>query len=233
VKYYLILLLAFSQYFAFSQKNKFSFPKISEKGKSLNDFVPSKWKIIDSAFFDLNNVKQRDYVFVIESSDSAKISDSCVNNTPFYPKMLLIILQQSDGSFKLSTVATKFFGDDYCNWGVHGQDAYENIFKRGNTLGINFSTGGSLMTVLYYYFKFGNGDWYLVGAKREIYMVGKAYEGMDVEDINLLTGERKNYDTSDFKKGKKIIKKSIVEHKSRIKLKDFEGDSDVPFSSEN
>jgi hypothetical protein len=64
-------------------------------------------------------------------------------------------------------------------------------------------------------------------------MVGKAYE-MDVEDINLLTGEKKSYDTYNLKTKIKAIKKEIVEHKNPIKLKDFEADlADVPFSPEN
>jgi hypothetical protein len=82
--------------------------------------------------------------------------------------MLLIIFQQADGSFKISTVATKLFGDDFVIGEYTDKMRMKKIFKRGNTVGIFFSTGGNLETHLYFYFKFINQDWHLIGTTREI-----------------------------------------------------------------
>ena len=134
----------------FAQSEKFVFPIISKRGNTLNDFVPSKWKIRDTVSCDFNKDNYKDLAIVIETIDSVKTPDSCFSREPHYAKMLLIVFKQPDGSYRLSETATKFFGE--CNWGIQEQDAYERIFIRNNTLGIDFLTGGTLRILISYFF---------------------------------------------------------------------------------
>ena len=89
-----------------------------------------------------------------------------------------------DGTLILSSTNSKMFGE--CNWDVQGQDPYEKIFIRHNTLGVEFLTGGPLRDVLSYFFRYQNNDWYLIGASSFQYWAG--HEGSYTIDINLLTG---------------------------------------------
>src|SRR5687768_5784191 len=65
----IILLLNFG--LAFGQD--FSFPRIDTYGKTIVDFIPQGWILLDSAAGDLNNDQFNDIAFVIQHKDSVSL----------------------------------------------------------------------------------------------------------------------------------------------------------------
>jgi hypothetical protein len=51
----------------------FSYPKILSEGKTVADFIPADWKIVDSAKDNRNHNQCKEYAFVIQYKDSVTI----------------------------------------------------------------------------------------------------------------------------------------------------------------
>ncbi len=215
--------------FCFSQINNYTFPKVISAGKNLNDFVPMGWEIRDSVFGDFDEDKLMDIAIVIQTKEALKLNDTtCFSDQPFFPKMLIVLLRRPDKTLRLSITATKLFGN--CNWGVQGQDPFEKIENRRNTLGVIFLTGGTLRNYLSYYFRFQNNDWYLIGSESQQYWAGHTDEdGIYNEKLNFVTGVRETYNEN-LKRKRSNYAKTSFEQEALIKLSDFDDDSSIPFS---
>jgi hypothetical protein len=70
----LIMLLWLSYETAAAQE--FSYPVIQASAKTMHDFVPVGWMLLDSATGDLNNDKQADLAFIIQDEDSVTLIES-------------------------------------------------------------------------------------------------------------------------------------------------------------
>lgn len=210
------------------QINSF-FPNISVSGKVPLDFVPIGWKIRDSLSIDFNNDKLIDFAFVIQTEQPLKFEDTeCFSTQPFYPKILLVLKRQKDKSLLLTTTATKLFGN--CNWGVEGQDPFNKLVLRKNTLGIIFLTGGTTRNWLSYYFRFQNEDWFLIGAESYQYWAGHTNdaEAYYNQKINFSTNFIEKY-SEDPNHKQYNYKKEAIEKKALIKLTEFDDNSEIPF----
>lgn len=224
----IITLTVFSTY-CFSQVDYYKFPKIALTGQYKSDFIPSGWTIRDTVVGDFNKYSLKDIAVVIETEQPLVFEDTtCFSSHPYHPKMLIVLLRQSNKTLQLSAKATKLFGN--CNWGVQGFDPFDKITERRNTLGITFLTGGTSRNQLSYYFRFQNNDWYLIGAESFQYWAGHT-DGKDAyynERINLVTGEKETYN-EDHKGNRNSYKKTTFEKKSLIKMTDLDDNSAIPF----
>jgi hypothetical protein len=169
-------------------------------------------------------------VLVIERKDSLSFEDTtCFSDQPFYPRMLITVFRLAEDNFKTSAVATKIFGN--CNWGIQATDPYEELSKRGTTFSIVFSDGGTLRNIRTHYFRYQNGDWYLIGASELIYWAG--HPGTYFEDLNLVSGI-KHIIERDEPRGKDISgKKCFFKPEPLIKLADFTPETVLPFTPEH
>lgn len=153
-------------------------------------FPPEGWKIVGSCSTDFNNDKIIDKAYVIqENKKTISKNDECTGE-PFNRKELIIQFGQSNGQYKTNYKTLKVFGE--CNWGIQGTDAFAEIGKRNNTLKLSFSTGGTLRSSLSYYFRYQDGDWFLIGYDEISYQV--PYEDKYIKEINYLTGKQDSYE---------------------------------------
>ncbi len=60
------LLLFFFLGVKFCAAQTFSYPKCIKQGKTLQALIPQNWKVIDTAYGDLNNDQAEDLAFVLE-----------------------------------------------------------------------------------------------------------------------------------------------------------------------
>ncbi|WP_291103272.1 MULTISPECIES: hypothetical protein [unclassified Flavobacterium] len=230
MKNILVIILTLSATLCFSQIDNYKFPKIKPIGKNKNDFIPTDWTILDTISGDFNKDSLNDIAVVIQTKKPLLFEDkTCFSTEPFYPKILIILLRQTDKTFQLSTTATKLFGN--CNWDIQGQEPFEKIEVRRNTLGIKFLTGGTSRNSLSYYFRLQNNEWYLIGAESFQYWAGHT-NGKDAfynEKINFVTSEKEMYNEDQNRK-KNSYKKTKLKQKPLIKMMNFDENSSIPFS---
>jgi len=165
------LFAAFLSGFMYAQK--FVYPSVNANGKSINDFIPNGWTILQSATGDLNNDKQDDIAFVLQHKDSVTIVNYSADNDPdfndtviYQPRILVITfyenatrqyrkIEQSD-SFILSH-------DD-----PRMEEPFQDISIVNQVLQINFhiwySMGSWSMSNNSYKFRFQNNEFRLIGA---------------------------------------------------------------------
>lgn len=215
-----------------AQSLNYKFPALPTQGKNISAFTPRYWTVRDSTCCDFNKDGLEDMAIVLQTKQPVPLSDTTGFSTqPFYPKILAIALQQPCGSFQLSCSETKLFGT--CNWGVQGQDPFQKLSQRRNTLGITFMTGGTMRNTLTYYFKFQDTDWMLIGAESYQYWAGHTddKEAFYNEVLNLVTGVREaSFEDGNHKRTS--YKKTIFKKQPLIRLSEFSQDSNIPFLDE-
>lgn len=221
LKYLTAAIFTFLFFAGFCQDNDLQYPVIPKKSVSSQDFVPNSWKIIDSAFGILSSSEIKNYVFVLQSKEPRKLSDStCDSPEPFYPKMLIILAKNFKSKFYLlSAVGEKFFG--HCNWGIQGSDPFDKIFIEHKSLAIQFFTGGTLRSQLTFYFQLVRGHWYLTKGMDYTYQQGQP--GARVEEIDLI-GNLKHIYSIDEKHKRTQFKKIRISYKLEDTLETFNGD---------
>ena len=74
MRHYLTFVLTI--FFAVTYGQEFSYPAIKLTGRSITDFVPVGWTILDSAYGDLNKDGKKDAAIVIEHKDSISLENS-------------------------------------------------------------------------------------------------------------------------------------------------------------
>ncbi|WP_281637878.1 hypothetical protein [Flavobacterium marginilacus] len=188
----------------------------STKTTNWKVFIPQNMEVTDSISCDFNKDKIDDIAFVLKSKKAVILKNDtiCFGDSIYFPKKLIVLLnKQSKGYEKIIETST-IFGT--CNWGIQGTDAYSNLTKRKNTLGIIFSSGGTLRTQYSYYFGLKKNDFELIGATSNEYQVPNPEQY--ITDINLLTGIKETYEGS----GRKNYTKENIGKKQPIKLLTFE-----------
>lgn len=158
--------------------------KIITSGKSLDDFIPKGWKLIDKAEGDLNKDKLIDIAAVIECTLKQKEDDD--KEWFGQPRILFIVFKKKDGTYNLSVQSSNVImrADQ---GGVYG-DPFNGIkYSRGSI--VIASYGGSAwrwgFTNRY---RFQNNEWYLIG-ETELSEYIHTGESKTV-DTNCLTGKQ-------------------------------------------
>lgn len=155
-----------------------SFPKT---GKTLNDFVPSGWKVLKKTEGDLNKDNLPDLAVILASNVEDTNSDDAMDA----PRPLLILFKQADGSLLLSAVQPAIVMCKQCG-GVFGDPLEDFTIERGTVVlkhygGSNDKWGST------YRFRFQDGDWFLIG---KLVFNHNGISGEHHEkDENLLTGD--------------------------------------------
>jgi hypothetical protein len=183
-------------------------------------FPAEGWKIVGSCSTDFNNDKIIDKAYVIqENKTTVSKDDECIGES-FNRKELIIKFGQNSGEYKTNYKTSKVFGK--CNWGIQGTDAFGKIGNRKNTLKLSFSTGGTLRSSLSYYFRYQDGDWFLIGYDEMTYQV--PYEDKYIKEINYLTGMQESYEIIDGKSSQPEI--SNIGKAKLLKLSELDASTD-------
>jgi hypothetical protein len=187
-------------------EQSFKIPTIKSSGKSIEEFIPGDWKVLDKVEGDLNKDNMIDAAIVIEYTKEVTIEsneDGEETADTSKPRVLFILLKDSAGTYNLSTQSNDFIllSSDGAMLG----DPYSPMEIQNGSLILNFTGGGPSMWVLKYRFRYQNNDWYLIGATNTGLVRGTG----DVEtyDYNFITGdvEIKKGNISEEKEMKKKI----------------------------
>jgi hypothetical protein len=145
-------------------------PTIKSEGKSIDDFVPNKWKIIKTATGDLNKDNVDDLALVIQETDFNKIviNDGMgIDTLDTNPRILIVLFKDTlANEFKLKAVSRTFILNHNS---PTMDDPFDGIMISKGILGIGFhfwySSGSWYQTSLEYKFRFQKNDIFLIGAE--------------------------------------------------------------------
>ncbi len=193
-----------------------SYPVISKSNKTVQEFVPPSWKLLDSISGNLNGDQIKDLVAVLEYKDT--ISESRPNGFTIVtnPRILLIFFKSNSGFLELKLQHNTFL---FRNGEDMGTEAYPILSIKNKVLSIHYDLFHDYPT---YKFRYQNNDFYLIGATIKGIHGGNWSEA----DINFST--RNFYKTSyyiDNEKNKKLEHLHLRELKP-LKFLDFK----MPFT---
>lgn len=151
---------------------QFTYPKIKLKGKTLSDLNMNNWKVIDTAYGDLNRDKTADLALIFEYDNKIKEMRAYGNNETEIieefqrPRILAIYFKFSDG-YKLALQNNDFILR--AEEGGSIGDPLKNIQIKNNTLGLAFAGGSNWRWNLDYEFEYQQKQWLLIDAKNRYY----------------------------------------------------------------
>jgi len=203
----LIIFLCSLFTWTFTQTDQ-ALPSLPLQGNSLENFIPTGWKILKTAVGDLNQDGAEDIAAVIESATPAPEEGT----TP--PRILLIIFKQ-DKNYRLAIQTEKAIlkSDE---GGIMGDPFYGLDYDRGSII-LTFFGGSRERWSYILRFRFQENDWCLIGLTKS---VSDSLSGAEtIEDYNLLNG--KTIITE--KQNEKTLKETKENRGKRtlLRLKDF------------
>ena len=180
----LVFCLKGSDAFAADNVDKPEDIMIKATGKSLDDFVPEKWKIIGEARGDLNKDKLTDIVAVIEYTGEYNAGDEELIEGQ--PRILFILFMKKEGTYKLSVQSANLIlrSDE---GGVFG-DPFVGVECSRGSIVVSFYGGSSWRWGYTYRFRFQNKAWYLIGETDETQNINT--DETKTIDTNYLTGKQ-------------------------------------------
>jgi hypothetical protein len=144
----------------------FSYPKIIVQGKSVSDFVPAGWEIMDSAVNNYNQKIYTDYAIVIQHIDSASVEikyEGRLEKIKTKPRILVILFKnKKSGLFKLIDQNNKFI----LPWNPGSQSDPFSYLKFENDIlhiGFSFSYGSGAHEEPEYIFRYDGVRFVLIG----------------------------------------------------------------------
>lgn len=131
-------------------------PDLPVEASSLESFIISGWKLLDSVELDFNADGMMDFIGVLDYEDT----DEAYSNELFYPRILFAVVNRGNGSYRLdfqdiNLIRTRNEG------GIFG-DPYEPITTEDNTFTIHAYGGSAWRWRESASFKYINGGWYLI-----------------------------------------------------------------------
>jgi hypothetical protein len=180
--------------------------KIKTSGKSLIDFIPKDWKLIDKAEGDLNKDNLIDIAAVIEYTGVHK--ENSDEEWFGQPRILFIVFKEKNEIYKLSVQSLNVILRSDMG-GVFGDPFVGIKYNRGSI--VISSYGGSAwrwgFTDRY---RFQDNGWYLIGeTELSEYTHTGEYE---IIDTNCLTGKQ-IITTVDKNGNKKVVTRNIGKQK--------------------
>ncbi len=169
---YLFTLLFIGSKICYAQT--FVYPKFTKQGNDIADLAPKNWKIIDTAFGDLNNDELSDLAFVIEYhlpiSENRAYGDNDTELIKEFqqPRVLAIYFKDKrSGKYTFALQNNNFILRDKEGGGMG--DPLRSIEIDNQNLKLAFEGGNSWRWKLDYEFKFQHKEWNLIAAKNVYY----------------------------------------------------------------
>lgn len=154
-------------------------PAIPKTGKTIQDFVPKGWHLLAQTRGELNQDGKDDIVLALASDAESKPHKEKIS------RLLVILLQNQDGTFQRSAVSSKTLLCQSCG-GFKG-DPFEDIRIENGTVVVPHSGGSRDSWRSTHRFRYNNDSWDLVSKHTET--VNTATNEKNVVDTNYETGE--------------------------------------------
>ncbi|SFG78524.1 hypothetical protein [Pedobacter insulae] len=155
----------------------FSYPKFVKQGRTLEKLVPQNWKIIDTAYGDLNNDQTDDLAFVVEYhlpiAENRAYGDNETELIKEFqkPRVLAIYFKNpQSGNFAFALQNNNFILRAHEGGGMG--DPFKNINIANQNLQLSFEGGNNWRWKLDYDFNYRNKDWSLILANNIYYHIG-------------------------------------------------------------
>ena len=204
-----ILLCAIMFHCSFSQGQNFLYPSIKIDGKELNDFVPTGWKILDTARGDLNKDGTADAAIILQYNDSVSIKKSGNESVLTQPRILVVLFKAVDGNHFLLVAQSNSFILNHDNPTM--DDPYEETRISNGTLKIKFrlfyNMGSWYVTNTSYTFRYQQEEFALIGA--DYLSFHRATSDFEEYSYNFLTKKRSLKTGNDKHGGTKTTWKSL------------------------
>lgn len=192
------LLLCFFLGIKFCAAQTFSYPKFVKQGKTLQTLIPQNWKVIDTAYGDLNNDQSADLAFVIEYhlpiAENRAYGDNETELIKEFqkPRVLAIYFKNKESDNYTFALQNNNFILRANEGGGIG-DPLKNINIAHQNLQFSFEGGNNWRWKLDYEFNYRNKQWSLILANNIYYHIGsgemteKKYNFLD-RRVYLVTG---------------------------------------------
>lgn len=152
----------------------FSYPKLAKQGATLTALVPQNWKVIDTAYGDLNNDKADDLALVLEYylpiTENRAYGDNDTELIKEFqkPRVLAIYFKnRQTGNYTFTLQNNDFILRE--NEGGGLGDPLKNIEIENQNLKLSFEGGNNWRWKLDYEFKYRNKEWDLISANNIYY----------------------------------------------------------------
>lgn len=182
----------------FCAAQTFSYPKFAKQGKSLEALIPKSWKIIDTAYGDLNNDQTNDLAFIVEYhlpvAENRAYGDNEMELIKEFQKprvMVIYFKNRQTGNYMFALQNNNFILR--ANEGGNMGDPFKSIDISSQNLRLSFEGGNNWRWKLDYEFNYRNKDWNLILANNTYYhinsgeMTEKKYNFLD-RRAYLITG---------------------------------------------
>ena len=195
--------------FSFSYGQDFSYPFIKSTGRSVLDFVPAGWTILDSAYGDMNKDGAKDAGIIIQCKDSILLVNSLEDTVLTQPRMLLILFNKpTDNSYALTEQSNSFI---LKHDNPTMDDPYQGLTINNGILELKFhlfyNMGSWYVTNAVYKFRYQQGQFVLIGADNSSFH--RATHDFEDYSYNFLTKKRALTKGNDNKRTKKTSWKPL------------------------
>jgi len=171
----------------------FSYPQINKTGKSIHDFVPAGWTILQSVKGDLNKDGLPDVVLVLQHIDTVQlitVKDDDKDTVTTKPRLLAIVFKnERTTGYSLAQQSNTFI---LTNEQKYMDDPLEPIIIKTGILNIKFnvaySMGSWYTDINNYKFRFQNNEFKLIGA--DSYSLHRANHDFTKYSFNFSTHKR-------------------------------------------
>lgn len=168
----------------------FSYPKFVKQGTRLEALIPQNWKIIDTAYGDLNHDEAEDLALVVEYylpiTENRAYGDNETELIKEFqkPRVLVIYFKnKQNGNYVFAVQNNHFILRE--NEGGSLGDPFKKITITNQNLKLSFEGGSIWRWKLNYEFKYQNKEWDLISADNIYYhndsgeMTEKRYNFID------------------------------------------------------
>jgi hypothetical protein len=196
------LLVFFFLSVKFCSAQTFQYPKFAKQGVSLDVLVPQNWKIIDTAYGDLNYDKLEDLALVVEYflpvTESRAYGDNEMELIKEFqkPRVLVIYFKSKQtGNYVFASQNNNFILR--ANEGGSMGDPLKNITISNQSLRLSFEGGNNWRWKLDYEFRYHDKDWDLIRTNNIYYhsvsgeMTEKKYNFVD-RKVSFISGNMFN-----------------------------------------
>ncbi|MEO6252390.1 MAG: PASTA domain-containing protein [Ferruginibacter sp.] len=192
-----------------SYRLNFLYPSIKSNGQSILAFVPAGWKILDSAYGDMNKDGLQDAAIILQHKDSVSLVNSLEDTVLTQPRILLLLFKNpTDHKYRLAEQSNSFILK-HDNSII--DDSYQGIAIDKGILKIDFhifhNRGSWYTTSSTYKFRYDGSKFTLIGA--DLLTIHRATLDYEEYSYNFLIKKRSYTKGNEEKGTKKTTVKSF------------------------